>query len=213
MSQMRHSMKKIEEGANLKGRLLRPLSARLLDPTIPELEGKIDRSKLLEISGRSRKNQMQLAENFGITDYLPPAGGCLLTDKNFASRMKDTLKFGYRNFRETIALQWGRHYRINDQFKVVLGRNGEENNSLKTYAHPNDLILEFPDQKGPTLILKGNQPEEKIVSLAASMMKHFSKKKNESSVYVNYWPANDPSNVKSILAQDIGEEAFSSMKV
>src|SRR3989338_5493822 len=87
MSQMHKSMKWIEEGTGLVGRLVRPLCAQLLEPTIPEKEGLIDRTKMLKISGRSRAEQLQLAERHEIKDYSPTGGGCLLTDTHFANRM------------------------------------------------------------------------------------------------------------------------------
>ncbi|HBO97900.1 MAG TPA: hypothetical protein DD648_07830, partial [Candidatus Omnitrophica bacterium] len=131
-------MKSIEKGADLQGRLLRPLSAHLLEPTIPEAEGLVDRARLLGLNGRSRKEQIDLAAGLRITAYNQPAGGCLLTDENFAARMNDTLEHGYRNFRETIALKWGRHFRLSHEFKVILGRDEKENEALIRHAHPDD---------------------------------------------------------------------------
>lgn len=206
MSQMKHSLKWVEEGSGLKGRLLRPLCAQLLEPTIPEQEGLINREKLLNISGRSRQEQIKLAESFDIHDYPNPAGGCLLTDKNFARRMKDTFKYGYRNFRETIALKWGRHFRINDQFKVILGRDAEENSALKHYAHADDIIMEIPDKIGPTLILKGDNPSEEILALCAGLIQRYSKHKDSpASIQVEYWPVNDKNKISFIQARILDE--------
>ena len=89
MSQRREAMKLIEAEAGLEGLVVRPLSAALLEPTIPEQKGWIDRSRLLKIRGRSRKPQIELARTYGLTDYPCPAGGCLLTDAGFAGRMMD----------------------------------------------------------------------------------------------------------------------------
>ena len=89
MSQLKHTLKHIEKESGLKGRLLRPLSAKILEPTIPEIEGKIDRNRLLDISGRGRKRQMELADQYGIVNYSHPAGGCLFTDRFFSDRLKD----------------------------------------------------------------------------------------------------------------------------
>ena len=214
MSQMRHSMRKIEKETGLEGRLLRPLCARLLDPTIPEQEGKIDRDRLLSLSGRSRKDQMRLAEEFGIEDYLPPAGGCLLTDKNFARRMEDTLKHGYRNFRETIALKWGRHFRLNENFKVFLGRDESENHSLKTYAHSDDWIMELPDKKGPTAVLKGYDPDESIFSTAAGLIRHYSRHRdNAAPVEVEYWPAREKKSIRTIRSARLSRDKVLGMKI
>ena len=213
MSQMRHSLGKIEKECGLEGRLLRPLSAQLLDPTIPEKEGLIDRTKLLALSGRSRRTQMDLAEERGIRDYLPPAGGCLLTDHNFANRMKDVFKHGYRDFRETIGLKWGRHFRLSEQFKAVLGRNEEENESLRHYVHKDDHIFELEDKKGPTLFLKGSNPTPDILGTAAGLIQRFSKHHTKDAVCVQYWSAQTPENIQSIQARLLTEPEIEAMKI
>lgn len=213
MSQMRHSMRWIEEGAGLVGRLLRPLCAQHLEPTVPEQQGLIDREKLLALSGRSRKEQMDLAEQFGITDYPAPAGGCLLTDDHFASRMRDTLRYGYRNFRETVALKWGRHFRINDQYKAILGRDEEENMGLISYAHPDDHILELPDRKGPTCILKGPNPPDEILALCAGLIQRYSRYKNDGPKEIRYYPVSDKNAIKSIFSTAVADAQFEAMHI
>src|SRR3989338_8636103 len=196
MSQMRHSMKTIEIESGLEGRLLRPLCAQLLDPTIPEKEGLINRNRLLTISGRSRKEQLELAQKFEIDNYLPTGGGCLLTDKNFARRMEDTLEHGYRTFRETIIVKWGRHFRIAGNFKAVLGRDESENESLRRHVHPDDFILEMPDKKGPTLILKGYDPSYDIMATAAGIIQRYSKYHGSTPVEVECWPVHRAGEIK-----------------
>ncbi len=213
MSQKRNSMRKIEQGSGLDGRLLRPLCAQLLNPTIPEQEGLIDRKKLLNMTGRSRRPQLDLAASLEITEFNQPAGGCLLTDQNFAKRMRDTLHHGYRNFRETIALQWGRHFRINDNFKVILGRDDSENQSLVRYAHQDDHIMVFAEKKGPLLLLKGYDPSADIFAIAAGLIQQFSKYKNESPQKVQYWPVSDPNNIQHINAQKIDSTHIEKMYI
>ena len=113
MSQRRDTMMLIEKAAGMKRMIVRPLSAKLLDPTIPEETGVVDREKLLDIRGRSRKPQMELAAKFGITEYPSPAGGCQLTDPGFAARLDDLLKdnpnFDCNDFN---LLKVGRHFRF-----------------------------------------------------------------------------------------------------
>ena len=213
MSQLRASMSIIERESHLEGRLLRPLCAQLMEPTIPEREGVVDRQKLLNISGRSRREQMLLAQELGIKDYLPPAGGCLLTDQNFASRMKDTLKYGYRNFRETISLKWGRHFRISKDFKAILGRDEAENQSLKAFAHKDDLILEFIDKQGPTLLLKGYNIDANIIATAAGLLQRFSKYKDEASLEVGYRSVQDMDIVRSVPSRVLTEEEIERMRI
>lgn len=213
MSQLSKSLKWIEEGSGLEGRLLRPLCAQLLEPTIPEKEGLIDREKLLRINGRSRKEQLELADNFQIKDFSPPAGGCLLTDQNFANRMRDTFKHGYRDFRETIALKWGRHFRLEEHFKIILGRDEEENESLLRYAHKDDWIMQLADNLGPTLILKGYNPTEEILTTAAGFIQRFSKLKDQEPQQIQYWPAADKNEIKFVTAKILKEEKIEKMKI
>lgn len=213
MSQMRHSMKSIEKGANLEGRLLRPLSAHLLEPTIPETEGLVDRERLLGLNGRSRKEQIDLAAGLSITAYNQPAGGCLLTDGNFAARMRDTLDYGYRNFRETIALKWGRHFRFSPEFKMILGRDEEENEALIRHAHPDDHIMQVPDGRGPTLVLKGNNPTNEVFATAAGFVQKFSRLKDQSPVEMNYWQSRDKNDVRRVVARVIDESEIERMRL
>lgn len=213
MSQMRHSLATIEKESGLEGRLLRPLSAQLLEPTIPEIEGRINREQLLAISGRSRKPQIDLAKTNEITDYLPPAGGCLLTDKNFAKRMKDVFAYGYRNFRETIGLKWGRHFRISKDFKVVVGRNEEENVSLHHYVHPDDYIFELDDKRGPSVFLKGANPDPEVLSIAAGLLQRFSRHHGNPPIEVQYWLAGQKEKVERVQAKLLTEEQIEAMKI
>ncbi len=206
MSQMRQSMKMIEEGSGLQGKLVRPLCAQLLEPTLPEQQGIIDRKKLLNLSGRSRKDQIKLAEDFAITDYLPPAGGCLLTDENFARRMQDTLDHGYRNFRETISLKWGRHFRISQDFKAILGRDEEENVSIKSFAHKDDYIFELSNKLGPTLLLKGPRPSPEVLEICAGLVQRFSKFRQLPDIKVEYWPATDKEQISAVTPKILSDE-------
>lgn len=200
MSQMRHSMRCIEKGAGLEGRLLRPLCARLLDPTLPEQDGRVDRGRLLELSGRSRKEQMRMAAAKGISDYPNPGSGCLLTDRHFARRMKDTLAYGYRSFRETVALKWGRHVRFDPHFKAIVGRDEDENAGLIHYAHPDDRIFQFEDNRGPTVILKGVNPPDDILARSAWLVQRFSRYKEAPPMEVLSWPSGRREEVRRVRA-------------
>lgn len=213
MSQQRHSLQWIEEGSGLKGRLLRPLCAQLMEETIPEKEGLIDRNKLLALNGRSRKEQLRLAWEYNIKEFSAPAGGCLLTDNNFATRMKDTLKHGYRNFRETVALKWGRHFRVNESIKFILGRDAEENISLIRYAHADDIIMQLPDNLGPTLIIKGNNISADILKTGAGLIQRFSKYKNAPPIDATYWTASNKMDIKTLTANPINDEWIEQFKV
>lgn len=129
MSQNRQSLGIVAKSAGLAGRLVRPLSAKLLEPTAPEAEGLLDREALLDIQGRSRERQIALAEEFGIIDYPSPAGGCKLTEEGYGRKLKDLLEHeGLRRDRRLVELlATGRRFRFEDGTGVILGRDKTEN--------------------------------------------------------------------------------------
>jgi len=162
MSQHRAALKIIERESGLEGLILRPLSAKLLSPSIPEREGWVDREKLLEISGRSRKPQMALAAKYRIVDYPCPAGGCLLTDPGFARRVKDLMTHSEINLNDIELLKLGRHFRLMPQAKLVVGRNKEENERLLRLAKRDDICFRPVEVMGPIGIGRGDFNQEDI---------------------------------------------------
>jgi tRNA-specific 2-thiouridylase len=163
MSQRRAAMMLIDEEAGVRGLVVRPLCAGALDPTIPETEGWIDREKLLAVTGRSRKPQMELAGDMGIKDYPCPAGGCLLTDPIFAERMRDLLRHDGVLRREDVRLlKLGRHFRVSSQVKVVVGRDREENLRLGNELSDGDYALEISGQPGPLTLVRGQVTDGEI---------------------------------------------------
>jgi tRNA U34 2-thiouridine synthase MnmA/TrmU len=169
MSQHLKAMKIIEEESGLSGLVLRPLSAKLLEPTLPEKEGLVNREELLNISGRTRKPQMQLAEVFGLKDYPCPAGGCLLTDQAFARRMADLLKFTRTpTLNDIQLLKIGRHFRLGDIAKVIVGRNEQENKRLLTLSKGKNAILTTKGERGgPVTTVRGKTNNDTLLSAAA----------------------------------------------
>ena len=139
MSQNSQSLRTVEKSSGLKGRLVRPMSAKLLDPTIPELEGKLDREKLLDIHGRSRDRQIALAREFGIVDYPSPAGGCRLTEDAYGRKLRDLMEHeglrdkasGSVNRALLDLLSVGRRFRLPGGSSVILGRDAQENARLE----------------------------------------------------------------------------------
>jgi tRNA-specific 2-thiouridylase len=173
MSQKINIMRHIEKASGLEGYLLRPLSALLLVPTIPESKGWVRREQLLAISGRSRKQLLQLAEDKGVTVFSSPGGGCLLTDPEFARRIKDLLRHGSLSFDDIGLLKVGRHFRLPLGSKLVIGRNQQDNAKISGTARPGDIILATPDVPGPIGILMGERGREEE-SLAAGMVARYS---------------------------------------
>ncbi len=154
MSQNRNSLSVIERESGFEGRILRPLSALLLAETIPEKKKLVDRNKLLDISGRSRKRQMELAAKIGIKDYPSPAGGCKLTDPAFSKRLRDLFTQESFSLEEIELLKLGRHFRLSKDIKLVVGRNEEENKQLQNFFQGEDFLFKAKNLKGPVSLLK-----------------------------------------------------------
>jgi tRNA-uridine 2-sulfurtransferase len=152
--------------------VLRPLSAKLLQPTLPEEKGWVDRRALLALSGRSRKPQMELAKAFNIIEYPSPAGGCLLTDPVFSRRLKDLLQSRPQcRVREIELLKVGRHFRLGPETKAVVGRNKKENEGIVSMAGESDLIIKVDSVPGPVVLVVGDvspRTEDLAVALALS---------------------------------------------
>ncbi|MFH1360769.1 MAG: NFACT RNA binding domain-containing protein [Candidatus Omnitrophota bacterium] len=212
MSQMRQSIEIVEKKSGLEGRLLRPLCARLLDPTIPETVGLIDRNRLLDISDRSRKKQKELADYYKITNFIPTGGGCLLTEKDFAKRFKDLLRYGVRDFKDVISLQWGRHFRLSDQFKAIAGRDEKENDMLLYYANCEDYICEFEIESGPTVILKGSSPNQEMLQTAASLVQYYSRYRNNQPMDVLCWPSKEKAKAFKIKTCALAQNEVENFK-
>jgi len=144
----------VEKESGLKGLVLRPLSARLLPETEVEKRGWVKREKLLDIQGRSRKRQMELAEKFGLESYPTPSGGCLLTDPGFSARLKKLLHWrGWLKKEDIWLLKVGRHF-FAEKYWIVVGRNEGENRLLQQWALPDDVRLTTISRKGPLVILR-----------------------------------------------------------
>jgi tRNA-uridine 2-sulfurtransferase len=178
MSQKKDMLNHILKESGLEGRLLRPLSALKLKPTIAEDEGIVDRSRLLDISGRGRYRQMSLAEQWGITDYAAPAGGCLFTDPNVARRIKDLYEHtASYTLDDVYLLSLGRHFRMNDSMKFIVPRNEEETLEIESYAAKADLFIR-PDFAGPCLFVRGKFREEDIAFLVSVIVRYGKPGKN-----------------------------------
>ncbi len=167
-SQNKNSLRYVEKNSGFDGLILRPLCARRLPETQVEKMGLVDREQLLDITGRSRKVQMELAEEFNITDYPSPAGGCLLTDIGFSLRLKDLMQV-QQTFeqRELYLLKNGRHFRLDTQTKVIVGRNRRDNARLLKHFSPSaDLLIKHNRMAGPDVILTGIKSPEHIETAA-----------------------------------------------
>lgn len=194
-SQRRDTMPVVARESGAFDRLLRPLSAKLLPPTLPEREGWVDRERLLGISGRSRKAQIELAANYGFHDYAQPAGGCcFLTDENYTRRLSDL--WGSRGSKDyelddIMLLKVGRHLRPREHFKLIVGREEGENRFLsgyrKSYIH-----LESTSHDGPVVLIDGDVDVDDL-ELAARITARFGQGRGAESVTV---AITDPSGAR-----------------
>jgi len=199
MSQRRDAMRLIDREAGLEGKVLRPLSAKLLPST--EMEGElVDREKMLDIQGRSRKPQMELAAQLGVDDYACAAGGCLLTDLEFAKRVRDLLAHSDNvTLRDMELLKIGRHFRLSPQAKAIVGRDESENERLLKFAKDQDIIFRATDFPGPLVLLQ-SQPTPELLTQTASLAARYSDGKDQPQVNVVCNRPGEPEETLSSLA-------------
>lgn len=163
MSQHKNALNLIKKQACLEGKILRPLSAKNLDPTEIEKKGIINREKLFDITGRTRKMQLDLVKQFGIKEFSSPAGGCLLTDKLFSKKLQDLFNNNKEiSMKDIKFLKYGRHFRYNDN-KIIVGRNEKENEMLAKMKFKDDYILVVPGYGSPNTILQGKKYKDSII--------------------------------------------------
>lgn len=186
-SQNKEALEIVEKESGFEGLVLRPLSAKLLKKTIPEIEGWVDRSKLYDISGRSRKRQMELAEKFGIKEYPTPGGGCLLTDPGFSARLRKLMKWRGRLVVDDIELiKYGRHFFENGDW-IVIGRDKYENKNLEALATEGDFLIVPISRKGPTTVVrsKNEQPSQESLLKAELLTIRYSQARNDYQAIVS----------------------------
>jgi tRNA U34 2-thiouridine synthase MnmA/TrmU len=185
-SQRRETMPIIARESGADDRLLRPLCAKNLPPTLPEREGWVDREAMYDFHGRSRKPQMALAESFGFSEYAQPAGGCcFLTDKSYSNKLVDLWQSrGERNYEldDIMLLKVGRHLRPASHYKIIVSREEGENHYLSGYR--NEFIsLETKSHNGPIALIDGS-PDERDIELAASIVARYSQGRDADQVQV-----------------------------
>ncbi|KIM10146.1 MAG: ATP-binding protein [Sulfuricurvum sp. PC08-66] len=159
MSQNGDALKTVLHAGDVEGILVRPMSAKLLPPTIPQQQGLIDIDKLEGISGRTRDRQIEMARAYGLVDFESPGGGCLLTDEFFAKKMRDFIAHDTFEVADIPVLKWGRHFRLPEGAKLVMGRNHEENEKLVAIENPKYLRITTGAIPGPTSLLSRSASE------------------------------------------------------
>ena len=168
MSQNKDALQTVLNESNCDGLLLRPMSALRLTPTIAEEKGWVDREKLEGITGRSRDRQLALAKEIGLADFESPGGGCLLTDENFGKKMFDFIKYDKFEVKDIPVMKFGRHFRLSDGAKLVIGRNKEENEHLQNIDNEKYYHIKTVGLPGPHALLSKNAtPQDRELSASA----------------------------------------------
>ncbi len=210
MSQRKQALGIVERCSEYEGRLLRPLSALHLEPTIPEKEGLIERERLLKLNGRNRKPQLELAREFSLVNYPSPGGGCLLTESGFCRRLADLKQHeGLMCERLAWLLIYGRHLRLPGGAKCIVGRNSRDNASLKKARHSEDIMLHTVNVPGPTVLMPLGGCEADVAT-AASICAAYGDHDGRSEVVVRIYEADCS---RELTAAITDRDAFASYLV
>ena len=211
MSQRRQAMEIIERESGLAGLIVRPLSAKLFEPSLPEKAGIVNRDALLDIEGRQRIPQIALAEKFGINDYPCPAGGCLLTDPAFSNRLKDIFQYtpGY-DINDLHLLKIGRQFRISNKAKLFVGRDKEDNEKLLSFARQGDYVFDVIDVPSPIGLVRGELEDGEKHLVASILARYSDDKSSKVNVSHSIFPSQE---LKSINAFPVTEDMLSSFRI
>ena len=212
-SQTRDALNAVAKGTS-PGLLLRPLSALLLPETMPEKEGWVDRSKLLSLSGRSRKDQFALAARYGLKDYSSPGGGCLLTEPGYCRKLLELKEEEGWKIPDLELLRVGRHFRISSGVRVVSGRDDLENRELIKLAEENDYLFQAARRPGSLVLLRCRgeySPED--LELSSAICARYSKEKEEPIFEIDYWRGGERREVKKIPASAMPEEDLDELRI
>ncbi len=205
MSQRKDALNAVGKLSEIKDLLIRPLSQKLLTDTLPIREGWVIKDEMLDIQGRNRKRQMKLAEDYGIDFYPSPGGGCLLTDAGFSRKLKDLMQFNIMNKRSIEFLKVGRHLRLTDNVKLIIGRNEGENDIISELAD-DEIVLQAKDIPGPLGIIQAN---DKLtiadIELSGSIiLRYNSKVVNSSTIqYGRNFELNDEMEVEKMAEENV----------
>ncbi|HRX15868.1 MAG TPA: tRNA 4-thiouridine(8) synthase ThiI [Spirochaetota bacterium] len=211
MSQRKDMIIHIEKSAGLERMILRPLSARFFKPTLAEEAGIVNRDALLDINGRGRKIQMEMANKYGFTDYATPAGGCLLTEPHYSVRAKELFATNKSiTSRDLYLLRLGRHFRI-EGVKIVVARNADETNNLINLRNNNDTLFSTQFQ-GPSMLSPGNSKlSDSVKKTAAAIAARYGKpgKEDHEREVIVY----ERDGQETIIAGSIADEQINCFKI
>jgi len=162
MSQRKDAMENVKKLSEYDDLIVRPLCAKLLEPSKPELEGWIDREKLLDITGRNRQRQLDLAKEIGLEDFESPGGGCLLTEIQFSNKLRDFVDHDKLEVEDIDTLKAGRHLRLPDGAKLIIGRNQDDNEKIKNTISRKYYKARILDASGPMCLFQKDASKEDL---------------------------------------------------
>ena len=205
MSQHAPALRTIENESDLVGKIVRPLSAALLPETDPEKDGLIKRENLGMIRGRTRRGQLDMAKKYGIENPPNAGGGCLLTEPHFGIKAKDLFSHTENpTINDIDLLKIGRHFRLDEETKFIVGRNKDENEMIKAIALPGDILLEAKDFVGPVSILRGSNAKQHL-KFASSITLRYSDAPNNEQAIVSI---RDNDLVEEIASKSAEEDSY-----
>jgi tRNA U34 2-thiouridine synthase MnmA/TrmU len=205
MSQHAPALRTIENESDLVGKIVRPLSAALLPETDPEKDGLIKRENLGMIRGRTRRGQLDMAKKYGIENPPNAGGGCLLTEPHFGIKAKDLFSHTKNpTINDIDLLKIGRHFRLDEETKFIVGRNKDENEMIKAIALPGDILLEAKDFVGPVSILRGSNAKQHL-KFASSITLRYSDAPNNEQAIISI---RDNDLVEEIASKSAEEDSY-----
>ncbi|MBM4143336.1 MAG: tRNA 4-thiouridine(8) synthase ThiI [Lentisphaerae bacterium] len=210
MSQTRQGLRTVARASGYAERVVRPLSAALLPETEPERLGLVDRGRLLDVQGRGRKRQLQLAARYGLKSFPSPAGGCLLTEPGFCRRLSDLKEHeGLDGLHAIELLRIGRHFRLADRVKLIVGRDEAENAAIEGRSELYDLVLKPVSTPGPTALLPMTAGDEQV-RLAAAICARYSDGANNAAIAIRVRSARGARQIEALPASD---ESLSAIRI
>lgn len=205
MSQRKDALNAVGKLSEIKDLLIRPLSQKLLTDTLPIREGWVIKDEMLDIQGRNRKRQMIMAGEYGIDFYPSPGGGCLLTDPGFTRKLKDLMQYDIMNKRSIEFLKMGRHLRMNDNVKLIIGRNKAENDSISELAQ-DEIVLQAKNFPGPLGIIQSiKEVTIKDIKIAGSILLRYNSKVENSAIiqYGKNFELNDEFEIEKMAEENV----------
>ena len=182
MSQRKDALNSVGKLSDVRDLLVRPLCQKLLTDTLPIREGWVIKDEMLDIQGRNRKRQIEMAKGFGIEFYPSPGGGCLLTDVGFSNKLKDLMQYNMMNKSSIELLKTGRHLRLNEKVKLIIGRNNIENNILSGLV-TDEIVIQTKNFPGPLGIIQSNSKLEIAdIEFAGSILLRYNSKVTNSEI-------------------------------